>query len=118
MAAIDFLLLLCSLLLFGLPAITDHLVQQQEQANETSSMTSAASLVLVQMVSKVYQAYYETTTQLSLFSLQIPWTYSIGMIAQTASIYITVVVTIERWLAVCYPLMSRSVCSRGTKKIE
>ena len=27
-----------------------------------------------------------------------------GMVAQTASVYITVVVTIERWLAVCFPI--------------
>ncbi len=50
MAAIDFVLLLCSLLLFGLPAITDEVIRHY--GNQTGFLPPAANEVLLQMVSE------------------------------------------------------------------
>ena len=35
------------------------------------------------------------------------------MIAQTGSVYLTLCVTIERYVAVCLPLKARSLCTFG-----
>ncbi|XP_065567149.1 FMRFamide receptor-like isoform X2 [Artemia franciscana] len=42
-----------------------------------------------------------------LIYYMIPWSYFIGLTAQTCSTYLTVAVTLERYIAVCYPLRSR-----------
>ena len=39
--------------------------------------------------------------------------YPVGMIAQTGSAYLTLCVTIERYVAVCHPLKARSLCTHG-----
>ena len=43
--------------------------------------------------------------------------YPVGMVAQTASIYLTVVVTVERYVAVCWPLKARFICTRTRTKV-
>lgn len=87
MAAIDFLLLCCAILMFGLPGITQYLTAQYE--NDLIDSTH------------------------NILSYLLPWVYSVGMVAQTASVYLTVTVTIERYLAVCFPFMARTFCTRG-----
>ena len=42
--------------------------------------------------------------------------YPVAMMAQTGSIYMTLSVTIERYLVVCWPLKSRSICTNGRAK--
>lgn len=42
-----------------------------------------------------------------------PVLYPIAMIAQTVSVYITLTVTLERFVAVCHPLRARSLCTYG-----
>ena len=51
--------------------------------------------------------------------MQTPWIYPIAMFAQTSSVYLTVAVTVERWFAVCHPLMARTTntTSKARKSI-
>ena len=37
--------------------------------------------------------------------------YPLGMIAQTSSTYLTLCITIERYVAVCRPLKVRAICT-------
>ncbi|ALC43006.1 FR [Drosophila busckii] len=46
-----------------------------------------------------------------------PAMFPIGMIAQTASIYMTFTVTLERYVAVCHPLRARALCTYGRARI-
>ncbi|CAD7003237.1 FMRFamide receptor [Ceratitis capitata] len=46
-----------------------------------------------------------------------PSVFPIGLTAQTASIYMTFTVTLERYVAVCHPLKSRALCTYGRAKI-
>ena len=45
-----------------------------------------------------------------------PYVYPMAMIAQTASVYLTVAATLERYFVVCWPLKSRSICTYGRAK--
>lgn len=46
-----------------------------------------------------------------------PVVYPIAMSAQTASVYITLTVTLERYVAVCHPLRARALCTYGRARI-
>ena len=46
----------------------------------------------------------------------VPFVYPVALIAQTGSAYITMAVTVERYLAVCWPLKARSICTIGKAK--
>ncbi|XP_069988013.1 FMRFamide receptor [Penaeus vannamei] len=46
-----------------------------------------------------------------------PFVYPLGLIAQTGSVYLTVTVTVERYVAVCRPLRARSLCTYGRAKM-
>lgn len=39
--------------------------------------------------------------------------YPLAMIVQTASVYLTLTVTLERYVAVCHPLRARALCTYG-----
>ena len=81
MAAIDFLLLVCSILLFGIPSVSD---------------------------------YYTTAADFNILKYRLgPLLYTMALVFQTASVYLTVVITIERFVAVCYPFKAREFCTRG-----
>ncbi|CAO1411735.1 unnamed protein product [Diamesa serratosioi] len=43
--------------------------------------------------------------------------YPIAMSAQTASVYLTLTVTLERYVAVCHPLRARALCTYGRARI-
>ena len=87
MAAIDFLLLVCSILLFGIPSVSDYY-------REKYGNTTAADFNIL---------YYGLG----------PLLYTMALVFQTASVYLTVVITIERFVAVCYPFKAREFCTRG-----
>lgn len=62
--------------------------------------------------------YAYTRTYLSFYYWEIfpyitPIVYPIGLIAQTSSAYLTLCVTIERYVAVCQPLKARALCTYG-----
>ena len=42
-----------------------------------------------------------------------PFLYPVGLTAQTTSSYLTLCVTVERYVAVCHPLKARSLCTYG-----
>lgn len=48
-----------------------------------------------------------------IFPYMTPIIYPVGMIAQTTSAYLTLCVTVERYVAVCQPLQARSICTFG-----
>jgi hypothetical protein len=43
--------------------------------------------------------------------------YPLAMIVQTASCYLTLTVTLERYVAVCHPLRARALCTYGRARI-
>ncbi|XP_064110771.1 FMRFamide receptor-like [Macrobrachium nipponense] len=52
-----------------------------------------------------------------LFQKSMPFVYPLGMIAQTGSIYLTVTVTVERYVAVCLPFKARTLCTYGRARM-
>ncbi|XP_013187988.2 FMRFamide receptor [Amyelois transitella] len=80
LAACDTVLILTSVLLFGLTAVypyTGHL--------------------------RYY--YYHVCPHIT------PYAYPIANAAQTMSVYLTLIVTIERWVAVCHPFRAKALCT-------
>ena len=51
-----------------------------------------------------------------IFPYITPAVYPIGMIAQTGSVYLTICVTLERYVAICLPLKARYLCTFGRAK--
>ena len=52
-----------------------------------------------------------------IFPYITPAVYPIGMIAQTGSVYLTICVTLERYVAICLPLKARYLCTFGRAKV-
>lgn len=86
LARCDTVLIITSVLLFGMPSIysaTGHLF--------------------------IY--YYR------VYPVIAPVVFPIGMISQTVSVYLTLIVTLERFVAVCHPLQARSLCTCGRARL-
>lgn len=47
----------------------------------------------------------------------VPVIYPLSMATQTASAYLTLTVTLERFVAVCHPLRARSLCTYGRARV-
>lgn len=86
LARIDTVLIITSILLFGLPGIHPY----------TGYMFNYYFIVYPHIL---------------------PVVYPIGMVAQTASVYLTMTVSLERFVAVCHPLRARSLCTYGRARI-
>jgi hypothetical protein len=86
LARCDTVLILTSILIFGVPAIFPH--------------------------TGFLRFYY-----LRLLPEMSRFTYPIAMSAQTASVYLTLTVTLERYVAVCHPLRARALCTYGRARI-
>lgn len=86
LAQCDIILILTSILLFGLPAIYPA-------------------------TGYLFYYYYFLYPNLS------PIVYTLAMTAQTASVYLTLTITLERFVAVCHPLRARALCTQGRAKI-
>lgn len=81
LATFDSILIVTSILMFGFPAVYAY-------------------------TQSVFDYYF-----FHLFPYMTPFMYPIGMIAQTGSAYLTLCVTLERYVAVCLPLQARSLCT-------
>lgn len=86
LARCDTVLIITSMLLFGLPSIY-----------------SATGYL--------YIYYYR------VYPLIAPVVFPIAMISQTVSVYLTLIVTLERFVAVCHPLQARSLCTCGRARL-
>lgn len=86
LARIDTILIISSILLFGLPGIYPY----------TGTLFTYFYVVYPHIV---------------------PVVYPLGLMAQTASTYITLTVTLERFVAVCRPLRARSLCTYGRARV-
>ena len=95
LASFDSILLLTSILMLGLPAIFDFLSMQLSNGYQPPGFN-------------VFHYYFT-----KIFPFITPTVYSIGMIVQTGSVYLTIAVTLERFVAVCLPFRSRSLCTYG-----
>lgn len=62
-----------------------------------------------------YTDYMESYFQ--IFPFLLIYLFPIAMIAQTISVYLTLTVTLERFIAVCLPLRARSLCTYGRARI-
>ncbi|XP_050442206.1 FMRFamide receptor [Adelges cooleyi] len=75
-------------------------------------------LIITSMLLFGLQSIYPSTTYLfnyyyKVYPLIAPVVYPIAMISQTVSVYLTLTVTLERFVAVCHPLRARSLCTYG-----
>lgn len=86
LARCDTVLILTSILLFGVPAIYPY-----------TGYLRYYYLRLLPEISRVV--------------------YPLAMSAQTASVYLTLTVTLERYVAVCHPLRARAICTYGRSRI-
>ena len=82
LASFDSILILTSILMFGLPAV------------------------------HAYTTWFSDYFY-NVFPYITPVVYPVGMIAQTGSVYLTMCVTVERYVAVCLPLRARVICTFG-----
>ncbi|KAK4881135.1 hypothetical protein RN001_004454 [Aquatica leii] len=82
LARVDTVLIITSILLFGLPGIYPYTGQ---------------------MFTYFYVVYPHI----------VPVVFPLSMATQTASAYLTLTVTLERFVAVCHPLRARSLCTYG-----
>ncbi|KAF0310784.1 FMRFamide receptor [Amphibalanus amphitrite] len=86
LATFDILLLVCSIFVWGLPAISQY----------SGGMRSLTSRIIPHMT---------------------PWLYPLATIAHTGSTYVTVTVTVERYVAVCHSLKARYICTYGRARL-
>nr|QMS43312.1 FMRFamide receptor [Thaumetopoea pityocampa] len=80
LAACDTLLIVTSVLLFGLSAVFPY-------------------------TGRLRHYYYHVCPRLT------PYAYPLGNAAQTMSVYLTLIVTLERWVAVCHPFRAKALCT-------
>ncbi|XP_030763747.1 FMRFamide receptor [Sitophilus oryzae] len=86
LARIDTVLIITSVLLFGLPGIYPY----------------SGSL---------FNYYFKVYPHIA------PVVYPLATVMQTASVYLTMTVSLERYVAVCHPLRARSLCTYGRARI-
>lgn len=88
LARCDTVLIVTSIFLFGLPAIYQY--------TKTDLL---------------YSYQYKIYPYLCLI------VFPVALIAQTVSVYLTLTVTLERFVAVCHPLQARSLCTYGRARL-
>ena len=84
LASFDTVLIITSILMFGFPAVYTYTQHS------------------------LFRFYF-----FEIFPYITPIIYPVGMIAQTGSVYLTLAVSMERYVAVCLPLRARSMCTFG-----
>jgi len=95
LAFFDILLILTSILMVGIPSIhSHHMVMLEMEETQGSS-------------SPIFNYYMQF-----IFPFITPLVYPIGMVCQTCSVYLTVCVSVERFIAVCFPLQAKHLCTQ------
>ena len=97
LAIFDIIVIVTSILIFGLPHIHDYLFRMATIYPKDRPLAFSA-----------FRFYFT-----EVFAFITPAVYSVAMIAQTASVYLTLAVTLERFVAVCLPFRARSLCTYG-----
>ena len=97
LASFDIILVVTSILMFGLPSVYGFL------ANYSQSYPNYVAPGL-----PIFAFYFY-----EVFPFITPTVYPIAMIVQTGSVYLTLAVTMERFVAVCLPFRARSLCTYG-----
>nr|ALM88335.1 FMRFamide receptor [Chilo suppressalis] len=86
LAACDTVLILTSVLLFGLTAVYPY-------------------------TGRLRYYYYHVCPHIT------PYAYPIANAAQTMSVYLTLIVTVERWVAVCHPFRAKALCTSSRARL-
>ncbi|XP_063231841.1 FMRFamide receptor [Bacillus rossius redtenbacheri] len=86
LARCDTVLIITSVLLFGLPAVFTY-------------------------TGFLFTYYFKVYPHIA------PYVFPLALIAQTVSVYLTLTVTLERFVAVCHPLRARSLCTYGRARL-
>lgn len=86
LAACDTVLILTSVLLFGLTAVYPY-------------------------TGRLRYYYYHVCPNIT------PYAYPIANAAQTMSVYLTLIVTVERWVAVCHPFRAKALCTSSRARL-
>lgn len=86
LARIDTVLIVTSILLFGLPGIHPY-------------------------TGMLFTYFYNVYPRI------MPFVYPLATIVQTASVYLTLTVSLERFVAVCHPFRARSLCTYGRARM-
>lgn len=80
-------------------------------------LAAADSMVIVTSVLLFgLSALYPATGRLRHYYYRVcplltPIAFPLALVAQTASVYLTLMVTLERWVAVCHPLRAKALCT-------
>lgn len=78
-------------------------------------------LIITSMLLFGFRSIYPYTGYLFFYNYYIypqivPYVFPLATAAQTASIYLTLMVSLERYVAVCHPLRARALCTYGRSK--
>lgn len=78
-------------------------------------------LIITSMFLFGFRSIYPYTGYLFFYNYYIypqivPYVFPLGTAAQTASSYLTLMVSLERYVAVCHPLRARALCTYGRSK--
>ncbi|KAJ6634975.1 FMRFamide receptor [Pseudolycoriella hygida] len=78
-------------------------------------------LIITSMLLFGFRSIYPYTGYLFFYNFYIypqivPYVFPLATVAQTASSYLTLMVSLERYVAVCHPLRARALCTYGRSK--
>ena len=101
MAAIDIVVVLCAILMFGFPGLTHSILTNSGEGGGEAHSRDEGTHGRSALLDAIILSFPYTT----------PYIYPLGLTAQTASVYLTVSITVERYIVVCHPLKARSLCT-------
>ena len=98
LASFDIILVITSILMVGLPSVYGFLAYHSQSYKQHYMAPGL----------KIFAFYF-----FKVFPFITPMVYPTAMIVQTGSVYLTLAVTLERFVAVCLPFRARSLCTYG-----